>query len=123
MKRHLLFSMTWIAVISVLLIMTFTLGVAATPPGTSSSNSSNAMSDSKATLESKVKELLQQELDRTVYLPFNSPTNPWLHPRKEKTSTKRFVKQTWTSIDGKRYRPLNAGAQRYLFNKNTAASK
>ena len=114
MKRRLLFSAPWTAAVFILMIMTFTLSFATTSDGSK---------NSVAPLEGKIRELLQKELKQNSYPPFNSPANPWLNLRKESTNRRGFVKQTWTSIDGKNYRPLNTGTQRYLFKKTTGSSK
>ncbi len=116
MRRRLLFSATWIAVVFILMIMTFTLSFATT--GTSPANQA-----STAPLEGSLRGVLQKDLNRNTYPPFNSPANPWLNQRKESTNRRGFVKQTWTSIDGKNYRPLNAGTKRYLFKKASGSSK
>ena len=125
MKRYLLFSTTWIAVVFVLMIMTFTfsLAVAEFPPSASSPVQNADENNSEDALQEKTRELLQKDLSQVVYPPFNSPTNPWLNIRRNRTGKERFVKQTWTSIDGKNYRALDTGNQRYLFTKKLPASK
>jgi hypothetical protein len=125
MKRYPLFSTTWIAASCVMMIMTFTLSLAAAdaPSSNAPSQSTETPRDSESVLKGKIRALLQKELNGIVYPPFNSPANPYLHPRKEPTAGKRFIKQTWTSIDGKKYRALKTGTQRYLFTKSPAPSK
>ena len=125
MKRRLLFSAAWTAAVFILMIMTFTLSFATPGDGSHSSSLKRKPSatSSVTPLKGKIRELLQKELSQNTYPPFNSPANPWLNLRKESTNRRGFVKQTWTSIDGKNYRPLNTGTQRYLFNKNAGSSK
>jgi hypothetical protein len=125
MKRRLLFSAAWIAAVFILMIMTFTLSFASHGDGLSSTSLKRKPSvmSSATPMEGKVRKLLQKELNQNMYPPYNSPANPWLHLRKEPATGKRFVKQTWTSIDGKKYRPLNTGTQRYLFSKTAILSK